>query len=118
MSGRFPHQRLDVFALAVDLAVAAKGLADGVPRGYRSLADQLIRSGSAVALLVAEGANRGSVAQKRQRFNEARGECGEAAATVHVLTRMELATQEEAGRFEAAADRIAAMLVNLSRNVR
>lgn len=118
MSGYFPHERLDVFALSVDLAVAAKGLADSVPRGYRSLADQLIRSGPAVALLLAEGANRLSPAQKRQRFNEALGECGEAAATAQVMARMKLVSQETATEFRTLAGRVAAMLVNLNRSVR
>ena len=73
MSERFAHHRLDVYELALDLAVLAKGISEQIPRGYRSLSDQLIRSGSGVVLLIAEGANRFSSAQKRQRFVEARG---------------------------------------------
>ena len=115
MSDRFPHQRLRVYRLAVELAVLAKELSDRVPRGYRGLADQLIRSGPAVALLIAEGANRESSAQKRQRFAEARGECGEAAATVEILVRMELLLGEEPARFERTADEVAAMLTGLIR---
>ena len=74
MSERFAHHRLDVYELALELAVSAKGISEQIPRGYRSLSDQLIRSGSGVVLLIAEGANRFSSAQKRQRFVEARGE--------------------------------------------
>ena len=84
MSEGFAHDRLDVYELALDLAVLAKEISEQIPRGYRSLSDQLIRSGSGVVLLIAEGANRSSAAQKRQRFIEARGECGEAAATVEL----------------------------------
>jgi four helix bundle protein len=113
MNDRFPHHRLDVYELAVRLAVSAKELSERIPRGYRTLADQLIRSGPSVALLSAEGANRATPGQKRQRFVEARGECGEAAATVEVLVRMELLPREEASRFGQAADRIAAMLTCL-----
>jgi hypothetical protein len=40
----FPHNRLDVFRVALDMAVQAKRVADRVPRGHRSLADQLLRS--------------------------------------------------------------------------
>ena len=58
MSERFAHHRLDVYELALDLAVSAKGISEQIPRGYRSLSDQLIRSGSGVVLLIAEGANR------------------------------------------------------------
>ena len=113
MSDRFSHHRLDVYRLALELAVSAKRIADEVPRGYRRLADQLIRSGPSVALLIAEGANRYTPAQKRQRFVEARGECGEAAATVEVLARMGLVTGEEARSFGRTADRVAAMLTGL-----
>ena len=114
-SQRFPHHRLDVYALSLELAVSAKRIADGIPRGYRSLADQLIRSAPAVALLIAEGANRATAAQKRQRFVEARGECGEAAATVEVAARMGLVSTEDSPRFERDANRVAAMLTGLIR---
>jgi len=115
VNDRFPHHRLEVYGLAVRLAVSAKELAERVPRGYRSLADQLIRSGPGVALLIAEGANRATPGQKRQRFVEARGECGEAAATVEVLVRLGLLSSEDASDFGRSADRIAAMLTGLIR---
>ncbi len=115
MSDRFPHQKLRVYRLAVELAVLGHELAGRLPRGARGLADQLTRSGPAVALLIAEGANRASSAQKRQRFVEARGECGEAVATVEVLARMGLLPVEDASHFEQQADAIAAMLTGLIR---
>ena len=100
---------------ALDLAVLAKGISEQIPRGYRSLSDQLIRSGSGVVLLIAEGANRCSAAQKRQRFIEARGECGEAAATVELCERLGLISGEDCQQFQSAAGRIAAMLSGLIR---
>ena len=115
MSDRFPHQHLRVYRLAVELAVQAKQLADRVPRGYRRLADQLIRSGPGVALLIAEGANRETSPQMRQRYIEARGECGEAAATVEVLGRMGLLHGDGLSSFTQNADEIAAMLTALIR---
>ena len=113
MSERFAHHRLDVYELALDLAVSAKGISEQIPRGYRSLSDQLIRSGSGVVLLIAEGANRFSSAQKRQRFVEARGECGEAAATVELSERMGLISPEECRSFQSSASKIGAMLTGL-----
>ena len=115
MSERFAHHRLDVYELALDLAVLAKGISEQIPRGYRSLSDQLIRSGSGVVLLIAEGANRSSSAQKRQRFVEARGECGEAAATVELSERMGLISPQECQLFQSTAGRIVAMLTGLIR---
>ena len=115
MSDRFPHHQLEVYRLSLELAVLAKELCARVPRGYRGLADQLIRSAPGVVLLIAEGANRSSAAQKRQRFVEARGECGEAAATVELLSRMDLVPLADSVRFQEAADRVAAMLTGLIR---
>ena len=109
----FLHHRLDVYHLALELAGSARRIADRVPRGYRGLAEQLLRSGPAVALLVAEGANRFTAPQKRQRFIEARGECGEAAATVEVLQVMGLVSAKELGSFEETASRVGKMLTAL-----
>ena len=64
-------------------------------------------------LLIAEGANRFSSAQKRQRFVEARGECAEAAATVELSGRMGLISPQECQLFQSAAGRIGAMLTGL-----
>ena len=114
-SARFPHHRLLAYTLALDLAVSAREILDRIPRGYRSLADQLLRSSTGVVLLTAEGANRYTAAQKRQRFAEARGECGEAAATVEVLHSLKLMSQAEADEFQAAASRVAALLTGLVR---
>ena len=115
MPERFAHHRLDVYFLALELAVLGKGLSERVPRGYRSLADQLIRSAPSIALLIAEGANRLTPGQKRQRFVEARGECGEAAATVEVLRLMDLVPENDSRHFSQKADRVAAMLTGLIR---
>jgi four helix bundle protein len=113
MSDRFPHYRLDAYWLSIELGVLSKEIADRIPRGYRRVADQLIRSGPAVGLLTAEGANRWSVAQKRQRFIEALGECGEAAATVQMAARMGLVSVADETSFLRIADRVAATLTGL-----
>ena len=108
----FTHQKLVAFDVAMELAEQAEALSR-VPVRYQSLGQQLFRAGSAVALLVAEGANRYSSAQKRQRFVEARGECGEAAAAVEMLRRFRVVGDEEADRFEATADRLGRLLTGL-----
>ena len=113
MTRRFAHHRLDVYELALELAVSAKGISAGIPRGYRGLSDQLLRSATGVVLLIAEGANRFTPGQKRQRFVEARGECGEAAATVELCARLELVSQEESLSFQRMADQVCAMLTGL-----
>ena len=111
----FPHQRLEVYRLAVELAVLARESCAQVPRNYRHLVDQLSRSSSAVVLLIAEGANRLSSPQKRQRFVEARGECGESAANVELLHGLGLVRRAECEAFQALAARIGQMLTALIR---
>ena len=109
----FPHKQLDVYNVALDMAVKTKSLASQVPRGYRSLADQLLRASAATVLLTAEGANRFTIGAKRQRYSEARGECGEVAAAVELLDAMDLVPSLQANEILALASRVAAMLTRL-----
>ena len=100
---------------ALDLAEAGHRLARGIPRGYRWLADHLVRAACAVPVLTAEGANRVSPGTKRQRFSEALGECGEAAAVAEVVERLALVRGDETATVLAHADRAAALLHGLVR---
>ena len=109
----FSHQGLDVYRVALEMAAAARTLADRVPRGYRSFADQLLRAAGQTVLLIGEGANRYTVGQKRQRYTEARGECGEVAAAVELLATLRLAPKLEAEHIMHLAGRVAAMLTRL-----
>ena len=111
----FPHERLDAFHVAVELAEVSQRVADRIPRGYRRLADQLQRSGTAPALLIAEGANRRAVGDKRQRFSEANGEAGEAAATVAVGQRLGVVSEQDGAQVRRLAARVAAMMTRLVR---
>ena len=109
----FPHHRLQAYAVALQMATGAKGLADRVPRGYRSFADQLLRAAGSTVLLIGEGANRFSPGLKRQRYQEARGECGEVAAALDLLTALELVPRKEAQATLELAARVGAMLTKL-----
>ena len=114
---RFPHHRLDAYRLSLKLAEQAKELSDAVPRGYRKVADQLLRAGTSTVLLIAEGANRYTAGHKRQRFMEARGECGEVAAAAELLARLGLVPVADAQRLHDTAGRVAAMLTGLIKRV-
>ncbi len=109
----FPHTRLDVFRVALQMAAKAKELAERVPRGYRTFADQLIRAAGSTVLLIGEGANRFSTGQKRQRYSEARGECGEVAAAAELLATLKLVPAKEAQEVLQLAGRVGAMLTRL-----
>ena len=114
----FPHRKLRAYTSALEMARLAKVMADGIPRGDRSFADQLLRAAGATVLLVAEGANRRSRGSKRQRFEEALGECGEAAGNVEMLVTIGLVDAAVADEFADVAGRTSAMIMGLARRLR
>jgi four helix bundle protein len=109
----FPHTRLEVFQLSLEMASQAKLVADRIPRGHRTLADQLLRSSGSTVLLIGEGANRYTAGAKRQRYSEARGECGEVAAAAELLSVLELVPRKEFEVLLSLAGRVASMLTRL-----
>lgn len=109
----FAHQRLDVHRVGLEMARKSCRLADRVPRGYRTFADQLLRAAGQTVLLIGEGANRYTAGQKRQRYTEARGEAGEVASAVELLATLRLVPQAEADEVIHLAGRVAAMLTRL-----
>ncbi|MBW1880805.1 MAG: four helix bundle protein [Deltaproteobacteria bacterium] len=109
----FPHHRLDAYRVALEAMVGVNVLARGIPRGHRSIADQMKRSSTAVVALIAEGANRRGAGEKRQRFTEARGEAGETAAWLEILVVLELAEEAHVAPTAHLLSRVAAMLTRL-----
>jgi len=112
-SAAFPHEKLDIYRVALEMAALAKELADLIPRGHRSVADHLVRAASNTVLLYAEGANRRGAAQKRQRFVESRGECGEVAAAGDLILVLHLGNAARAVKMKHLASRVSAMLTRL-----
>ena len=112
---RFAHHRLEAYRTALDLAEAGHRRARRLPGGYGWLADHLVRAACAAPVLTAEGANRVSPGTKRQRFAEALGECGEAAAVAEVVERLALVRGDESAAVLAHADRTVARLTGLVR---
>jgi four helix bundle protein len=54
----FDHERLDVYAVALDFVVLADGVVERLPRGRAHLADQLSRASTSIVLNIAEGAGK------------------------------------------------------------
>lgn len=113
----FPHSRLQVFHVALEMAAQAKQVADRIPRGHRSLADQILRASASTALNIGEGANRFTPGAKRQRYSEARGECGETAAAAQLLATFGLVPQDDLDALVALAGRVAAMLTAMQKRL-
>ena len=75
----FTHYKLDAYRVARSLADHVMVLVTQVPEGHAKMVDQIVRAATGAEALIAEGANRYTPKQKRQRFVEARGEAGEVA---------------------------------------
>jgi len=61
---QFDHEKLDVYAVAIDFVVLANDVAELLPRGRAYVADQLQRAGTSILLNVAEGAGEFSSKEK------------------------------------------------------
>jgi four helix bundle protein len=112
-SFRFAHHQLDVYGVALKLVVATRRVMERVPRGHRTIADHALRASASTVLLIAEGANRRTAGDKRQRYSIARGECGEVAAAVEVTNVLGFVDASDAAEVLELAGRVSAMLLRL-----
>ena len=111
--GSFPHEKLDAYRVALELARLSTQIAEKIPRGHRSVADHLLRAASNTVLLIAEGANRRGAGLKRQRFVESRGECGEVAAAADLVRMLGVVPTADSDELKHLAGRVSAMLTRL-----
>jgi four helix bundle protein len=109
----FPPRRPRGLRRRAALTTHACKLADGIPRGRRRLADQLIRAGTSVPLLIAEGANRQSRADKAHKFTEARGETAECGACADIVLAQQIGGEAQARELLALARGLGALLTGL-----
>ena len=114
MSG-FDHERLDVYAVAIDFVVLANEVVERLPRGRGYLADQLQRAATSIPPNIAEGAGEYSRAEKARFYRIARRSATECAAVLDVAHRLRLVEEEryEAGRVLLL--RVVPMLVKIAR---
>jgi four helix bundle protein len=111
--GSFPHEKLDAYRIALQMAALAEKIAASIPRGHRNVADHLERAASNAVLLLAEGANRRGNGEKRQRFVESQGETGEVAAAADLVIVLRLGSADDAEELKQLASRVSAMLTRL-----
>ncbi|MBW2527497.1 MAG: four helix bundle protein [Deltaproteobacteria bacterium] len=111
----FTHYELIAFHVAQELADLVMVIAPQVPEGHAKMVDQIVRAATGAEALVAEGANRYTPKQKRQRFVEARGEAGEVAAHLERLRRYRFISEAQLHQGLGLADRLCALLTGLIR---
>lgn len=109
----FTHYKLDAYVVSRELADLVIVVSKQVPKGHHKMVDQIVRAATGTEALIAEGANRYTPKQKRQRFIEARGEAGEVAAHLERLARYGFITEEQLMSGLGMADRVCAMLTGL-----
>ena len=103
-----------VASLSVELVAALRPLVPRIKRHDRSLADQLVRAASSVALNIAE-AEYSDPGNKRARFFTAAGSANESLAALRVAVAWGYFAQGEAEVAEALLRRVRAMLWRLTR---
>lgn len=114
---RFAHRKLVAWQVARELADRVQPVVERLPKRHAELGDQLLRAALATEALIAEGANRYTPKQKRQRYAEARGECGETASHLERLFRSRLIGEDELMEMLALADRVCALCTGLIRRL-
>jgi four helix bundle protein len=108
----FGFQRLDVYRYAIQFLGHAVALAERVPRGNSSLADQLRRAALSVPLNVAEGSGKED-RDARRFYTIAQGSALECAAILDVFEALGIVISEELVQARELLERIVAMLTKL-----
>lgn len=112
----FPHQRLDAYRVARELAAGCVALTTHMPRGFAELRDQARRASLSVVRQIAEGAGRATLADKRARYVIARGEVAELDATLDMVLMLGLVATRDGAHLRRLAGRVSAMLTGLIRS--
>jgi four helix bundle protein len=105
---------LQVAALSYEMIAAVRPLIPRIRRHDRSLADQLVRAASSVALNIAE-ADYSDPGNRKARFFTAAGSANETRAALRVAVGWGYFRAEEAALAEALLGRILAILWKLTR---
>ena len=106
-----PHERLDVYQLALQFRGAISPLAKA--KGIASLRDQLFRAADSVVLNIAEGAGRNSRPDKQRHYEIAKGSATESAAALQLLDHSGVLNEAAYQERRELAIRIVQMLSRL-----
>jgi four helix bundle protein len=113
---RFDFEKLDVFAVAVDMVIHVDAVADALPKGRGYMRDQLRRAANSVPLNIAEGAGEFAPVDKARFYRIAKRSATEAAAQLIVAERLGLATGGDVDRAGELLHRLVSMLVRMAAN--
>ena len=105
---------MQVASVSIEMITALRPLVPRIRRQDRSLADQIVRAASSVALNIAE-AEYSDPGNKRARFFSAAGSANEARAALRVAVAWGYFGAGEAASAEELLGRVIAMLWRLTR---
>ena len=117
-SNWFPHERLDAYHVAMDLASGVQQALASFPRGVAKDKDQLRRSSTAIVRNLCEGASRRTPGDKAQYFGIALAEAAETQASLEMAGRFGYVAAPVAERLQGLNRRVGAMLAGLVRRQR
>ena len=106
-------ENLQVYQKAVDLADRVAVLAEGFPRGYYYLVDQLNRAALSIATNLAEGNGRFTKADRKNFFIIARGSAQECVPLLEVAERRGFIDEPQHAELRADLEVIAKMISGL-----
>ena len=109
----FMFENLQVYQKAVDLADRIAALAEGFPRGYYFLVDQLNRAALSIATNLAEGNGRYTKADRRNFFTIARGSAQECVPLIEIARRRGFIDEAQHAELRADLEVIAKMVSGL-----
>jgi four helix bundle protein len=113
---RLEHEKLRVYAVALDFLTLAAGLIEQWPRGHAHLADQLYRAAISVCLYIAEGAGEFSAAEKARFYRMGRRSATECAAVLDVCARLQLGEVAKLAAGRMLLVEVVAMLTTMAKN--
>lgn len=108
----YEHQKLLVYAKAIDAVSELHLIARGLPPGLGDLRDQLLRAAYSIPLNIAEGAGEFSPSEKARFYRMARRSGAECDAILDVIGRV-VASPPASATARLLLAQLGAMLTNL-----
>jgi len=109
------HEKLDVYNVSIEFMAIAVKIANNIPRGYSSLADQLKRAAWSIPLNIAEGCGKNTPNDKKRFYMIARGSAMECAAIIDVCRELGFENEQIFKQGKVLLTRIVAMLTKMCR---
>ena len=109
------YERRDVYQRSIEFLALAFAVAERVPRGYASLADQLRRAAMSIPLNIAEGSAKPDGPDRRRYHAIARGSAMECAAIFDVARLLGESPTAALAEGKALLIRVVEMLSRMAR---